>query len=261
MAALVLLAVAVLPPGVLTSLLPYRARSAYWRLAARGTLAALGLRLRVGHVLPRPARLPRGVLIVANHISFFDVLAIAAIAPARFVAKCEVTAMGPAAPLLRVFGILEHRRGDLGALRPFLSRVAVLLRRGRRVAVFPEGTTWCGVASGRFRPAFFQAAIDAGVPVLPIAIAYQRAGNTVTAPGYLGDDDLADTFGRVLRAANLTVAVTVHPLQAPEVDRRTLAARAQMLIHPPAALSWTRSCLSTSTMPPPRRWSPRPSRR
>ena len=45
-------------------------------------------------------------------------------------------------------------------------------------------------------------------------------------PGYLGDDDLADTFGRVLRAANLTVAVTVHPLQAPAVDRRTLAAGA-----------------------------------
>lgn len=249
-----------LPLGVTTLLLPRLARLAYWRMTARAMLAALGLRLRVTRHRPEQRRL-RGALVVANHISFLDVLAIAAVHPARFVAKQEVLTMGPFAPLLRLFGVLPLRRGELRELPQMVARVTRILDRGRPVAVFPEGTTWCGVASGRFRPAFFQAAIDAGVPVLPIAVAYRRSGTVITAPGYLGDDELGDTLRRVITSRDVRVTVTVHPLQLPAGDRLSLAHRAQMLVSPPAAVSLTRSCLPTSTMPPPWRWSPRPSRR
>jgi 1-acyl-sn-glycerol-3-phosphate acyltransferase len=67
---------------------------------------------------------------------------------------------------------------------------AAALRAGRSVAVFPEGTTFCGAARGRFRPAVFQAAVDAGAPVAPVSIAYGS-----TAPAF-GDDSLWSSVRR-----------------------------------------------------------------
>lgn len=229
--ALCTLVLTLLPAGALTVAAPRRVRLRYWQVVARCGLFAVGLRVQIVDHRPRHARRLRGALVVANHISFLDVLAVAAVSPARFVAKAEVLSMRPG-PVLRCFGVLAHRRGVLRELRPLVARVAAILDRGRPVVVFPEGTTWCGIASGRFRPAFFQAAVDAGVPVLPIRLSYQRDGHPVTSPGYLGDDDLGDTLRRVLRARGLTVSVTVHPLQLPAGDRRRLAARCERLVQP-----------------------------
>ncbi|WP_448221547.1 lysophospholipid acyltransferase family protein [Gordonia iterans] len=273
---LALLLLTLVPAGALTLMTPRRVRVRYWRFTARCGLFAFGVRLDVVDHRPREARTVHGALVVANHISVLDILAIATVCPARFVAKHEVLAMA-AGPLLRCFGVLPHRRGDLRALPPALAGVRAILDRGRPVAVFPEGTTWCGIAAGRFRPAFFQAALDTGVPVLPIRIAYRSEGRTCTAPGFVGDDEVGDTLGRVLRARSLRVRVVVHPLQLPAGDRRTLAAHCEALIlpapavadlgtrtlgrTPPAAILDRRSCPSISTTPPPPRSSPKPSRR
>ncbi|MFT3661633.1 MAG: lysophospholipid acyltransferase family protein [Gordonia sp. (in: high G+C Gram-positive bacteria)] len=276
-----LLAVAVLlctlvPAGTLTLAVPRRARVRYWRFTARCSLVAVGLRVDVVDHRPRGARHLRGALVVANHISFFDVLAVAAVTPARFVAKREVVSMA-VGPVLRCFGVLPHVRGDLRGLPPILERVRTILDRGRPVVVFPEGTTWCGVAGGRFRPAFFQAALDTGVPVLPIRISYREGGRTATEAGFVGDDELGDTLRRVLRARSLRVRVVVHPLQLPVGDRKRLAAHCERLIRPAPAVTdlgtlslgrgagrgypGPRSCPSISTTPPPPRSSPLPSRR
>lgn len=258
-----------LPAGTLTLATPRRIRARYWRFTARCGLVAVGLRLELVDHRPSGARRIRGALVVANHISLFDILAVAAVSPARFVAKREVLAMG-VGPLLRCFGVLPHQRGALRQLPPMLDRVSGLLRRGRPVVVFPEGTTWCGRAAGRFRPAFFQAALDTGAPVLPIHIGYQRDGRPVATAGYLGDDAVGDTVRRVLRARGLVVRVEVHRPQPPVGDRRQLAARCEALMRPegrhwepgrPRGYPGLRSCPSTSTTPPPPRSAPKPARR
>ncbi|MFZ2510127.1 MAG: lysophospholipid acyltransferase family protein, partial [Gordonia sp. (in: high G+C Gram-positive bacteria)] len=174
-----------------------RIRSRYCRALSRWMLTAAGLRLDVVDHRPVHARRLRGALVVANHISCLDIPALAALGPARFVAKREVLSMGglaarPTAAVLRALGVVTHGRGELRSLPGDVHRVAGILDRGRPVVVFPEGTTWCGIASGRFRPAFFQAAIDAGVPVLPVRVRYHRSGTPVTGPGYVGTDSLAD---------------------------------------------------------------------
>ncbi|MEZ5209732.1 1-acyl-sn-glycerol-3-phosphate acyltransferase [Gordonia sp. PP30] len=233
MTALSAILLSLLPLGALTLLTPRPARVAYWRFTARCGLVAIGLRVRIVDHRPRHARRLRGALVVANHISFLDVFAVAVVSPARFVAKREVLAMGAVSPLLRCFGVLAVSRGALRQLPAVIERVAGILDRGRPVVVFPEGTTWCGVARGRFRPAFFQTAIDTGTPVVPIRLCYLRDGYPVTSPGYLGDDGLADTLRRVLRARGLTVSIAVHPPVPPAGDRRDLAAVCQRVIHPP----------------------------
>ncbi|WP_132991787.1 lysophospholipid acyltransferase family protein [Gordonia zhaorongruii] len=227
----------VLVVGLLAFLLPRRARHGYWRVGARIGLRVMGVRLEVTDHRPPHARRVRGALVVANHVSFLDIIAIASVAPARFVAKREVLSMGCFGPVARLFGVLPHVRGDLRALTPMLERVTRILDRGRAVAVFPEGTTWCGAASGRFRPAFFQSAVDAGVPVLPIQVSYSASGRPTTLAGLIGEDTIATTFRRIIAAPDLRISLTVFDLQLPTPNRRELATGAQRLVLPATDLS------------------------
>ena len=104
------------------------------------------------------------------------------------------------------------------------------LRDGGAVAVFPEGSTWCGRAQGHFRRAVFQAALDAGVPVQPVRLHYRIAGGTAsTAPAFVGDDSLLASVWRVVSARGLVAEVEVRETIAPgsHPDRRSLAHAAQ----------------------------------
>ncbi|GAA2380851.1 acyl-phosphate glycerol 3-phosphate acyltransferase [Gordonia sp. QH-12] len=237
--------------GLLTVACPRGLRHRYWRAGARVTLRSMGVLLEIDDRRPSHAPRLRGALIVANHISYLDIVAIACVAPARFVAKSEVLAMPGFGPIARLFGVLAHRRGDLRRLRPMIDRVGGILDAGRRVAVFPEGTTWCGTASGRFRPAFFQAAVDTGVPILPVRLSYTDRGSRTTMPGFLGEDTVASTLSRIVRSRHLTVTITIFDLQMPAGDRRGLAAAAQRLILPAEPVSAMRELdVDLSGQPP-----------
>ncbi len=99
------------------------------------------------------------------------------------------------------------------------------------MVAFPEGTTWCGLASGRFYPAMFQAAVDTGRPVQPLRLRYHhRDGRVSTVPAYVGDDTLARSIGRLLVARRTVARVYVESLQLPAADRRELAQRCQAAV-------------------------------
>ena len=59
---------------------------------------------------------------------------------------------------------VEELPGPEVLLPGVVDTVAARLRAGQTVVAFPEGTTWCGLASGPFYPAMFQAAVDTGRP-------------------------------------------------------------------------------------------------
>ncbi|KWV30692.1 lysophospholipid acyltransferase family protein [Micromonospora rifamycinica] len=222
---------------VLLPVLPAAERAAVVRSWARGTAGALGVRLAVRGRLPR-----RRALLVANHVSWLDILAVLAVAPARLLAKREVRRWPVLGLLARAGGALFVDRSRPRELPHTVARIAATLRAGHPVAVFPEGTTWCGVAPSAdcrprrgFRPAVFQAAIDAGAPVVPLRISYRSAttGATTTTAAFLGDETLWRSVRRVLAARDLVVDVAVtaalHP--APGADRRLLARTAESAVH------------------------------
>ncbi|WP_347405433.1 lysophospholipid acyltransferase family protein [Micromonospora sp. WMMD980] len=233
--------------AALLPVLPAADRQAALRGWARGTLRALGVRLVVRGRPPR-----RRALLVANHVSWLDVLAVLAVSPARMLAKREVRGWPVVGALAAAAGTVFVDRSRPRELPATVARVADALRGGHPVAVFPEGTTWCGAAGGcrpgcGFRPAMFEAAVAAGAPVVPLAVAYRYAGDPSTLPAFLGADTLWASVRRVLAARDLTVAVTVaaalHP--ADGADRRLLARAAEAAIH---------------RAPPPRARAPRPAR-
>ncbi|MGR6321875.1 lysophospholipid acyltransferase family protein [Micromonospora soli] len=219
--------------AALLPLLPARDRRAALRGWARGTLRALGVRLLVRGRPPR-----RRALLVANHVSWLDILAVLAVAPARMVAKREVRDWPLVGPLAAAAGTVFVDRSRPRDLPATVARVAAALRAGHSVAVFPEGTTWCGEAADcrparGFRPAVFQAAVDAGVPVVPLRLNYRYAGDPTTLAAFLGEETLWQSVRRVLGARELTVSVGVtaalHP--AAGADRRVLARAAESAIH------------------------------
>ncbi|MEV0153154.1 lysophospholipid acyltransferase family protein [Micromonospora sp. NPDC050686] len=228
-----LLAGAVL--AALLPVLPGRERSAAVRAWACGTLRAFGVRLvRAGRLPRRPA------LLVANHVSWLDILALLAVRPARMVAKREVRGWPLVGALASAAGTVWVDRARPRSLPETVDRVAAALRAGRPVAVFPEGTTWCGGRAGcrprgGFRPAMFQAAIDAGAPVVPVRIGYRHpvAGAPSALAAFVGDETLWRSVRRVLAAADLTVSVSVagalHPVAG--ADRRVLARAAESAVH------------------------------
>jgi 1-acyl-sn-glycerol-3-phosphate acyltransferase len=186
---------------------------------ARGILAAMGVRLRWRGAPPRP-----GTLLVANHVSWLDAVALLAVAPVRLVAKREVRGWPGIGNLAAVTGAIFLDRSRPKTLPSTVADVAAALRAGRSVAVFPEGTTFCGVSRGRFRPAMFQAAVDAGAPVVPVSIGYDS-----TAPAFVGDDTLWSSVCRVAAMKGATVTLIASPALHPVAgaDRRSLARAAQ----------------------------------
>ncbi|MGC4932924.1 lysophospholipid acyltransferase family protein [Gordonia sp. DT30] len=207
---------------------PRSMRRVYLRRVARELLRALGIRVDIDD--RRPSGSPAGGLIVANHISYLDILAIAVVQPAHFVAKSDVTTMPGISLLARRLGVIGIDRASLRTLPSVIEQTVAGLDRGASVAVFPEGTTWCGRAQGGFRPAFFQSALDAGVPILPISIGFTARGIRTAQPGFIGDDGPGDTLRRVLRSRHVAVHVGLHRPQLPTGDRRSLAAACEGLI-------------------------------
>jgi 1-acyl-sn-glycerol-3-phosphate acyltransferase len=233
-------AVLVCLAGALMSTYPLgaRARRLVIRAGARGLLWSLGVKVE-----PVGGPLAPGALVVANHESLLDIVAIAAVAPAAFVAKAEIFAGRATALVLRACGAMPIHRERLRELPRAVAAVSARLRAGRTVALFPEATTYCGAHHrGRFKPAFFQAAIDAGVPVVPVSLRYtvalsgSRGARRSAIAAYVGDDTAATTLARVIGARG--VAVRVHAtvaIGAAEVrasNRRELAERAQTALAP-----------------------------
>lgn len=209
-------------------------RTAVLRGLFRSLLWTVGVRVRLeGPLREIGAGEGTGVLVVANHLSWLDILVLGAVQPMRMVAKAEIRQWPLLGALARRIGTLFIDRRGLRSLPGVVDQVAGALRDGAAVGLFPEGTTWCGAASGAFRRAGFQAALDAHVPVRPVSQRLRLPDGTPTTVGaFIGEDTLLDSMLRVLRLPRLVVEVRVLPLleAGPGTDRRELARRAEIAI-------------------------------
>ncbi|MFR9799675.1 lysophospholipid acyltransferase family protein [Streptomyces sp. MS06] len=237
--ALLLVGLALSPLG---TRIPSRAIRGWCRWIVR----AAGVRLRVsGPGAPAEG----GLLLVANHVSWLDVPLLAAVRPARMLAKSEIRGWPVAGWMAARGGALFIDRSRLRALPATVAGIAEVLRTGQAVAVFPEGSTWCGRAQGPFRPAAFQAALDAGVPVQPVSIRYRLAdGSAGTAASFVGEDSLFTSVWRVVSARGLVAEASLLRAIPPgsRPDRRALARAAQ----PPAPEGAHRPYGATGTVAP-----------
>ncbi|GAB4217880.1 MAG: lysophospholipid acyltransferase family protein [Rhodoferax sp.] len=182
-------------------------RAAQTQAWAQQALGLLGIALRVRG--EPPVRGP--VLLVANHISWLDILVLLASCPCRFVSKVEVGRWPVIGRLTHAAGTLFiQRESRRDALRVVHQMAACLSPEQSWVlAIFPEGTTSNGLQLLPFHANLFQAAIAANAPVQPVALRFEDAasGQISLAPCYIDDDSLLDSVWRTLCAPPLRVAL------------------------------------------------------
>jgi 1-acyl-sn-glycerol-3-phosphate acyltransferase len=195
-----------------------RVRIAWW---SRGLLSALGVGLQV-----QGRFRPGAKLIVANHVSWLDIMAVHAVCPeARFVSKADVQRWPLIGRLVASAGTLYIvREKPRDALR-VVHQMAQALRAGDTVAVFPEGTTGLGHEPLPFHANLLQAAIATEVPVQPVALRFSDGLSEVSpASDFTGDITLARSLWTLACGQGLTARVQVLPAQATaHADRRALA--------------------------------------
>lgn len=220
-----------LPVSVLLPLTGPRLRERALRRMSAAALRAAGVRLEVSGAAGLRPDDGSGALVVANHLSWIDVLALGAVTPVTMLAKREVADWPVIGALAARVGTVFLDRAGLRSLPGVVADTARALRDGALIGVFPEATTWCGAGAGDFRRAPFQAALDAGVPVRPVSLALRTPdGRPTTAASFVGDQTLGDSLSRVLRMPAVVCAVVVGDVIESTGDRRTMARRASVVV-------------------------------
>jgi 1-acyl-sn-glycerol-3-phosphate acyltransferase len=191
---------------------------------SRRMLAIMGIRLEVQGT--PPARGP--LLLVSNHLSWLDILAIHASRHVRFVSKADVHGWPVIGTLADGAGTLYIERERPRDSIRVVHHMAEALANGELVAVFPEGTTSDGTALLPFHANLLQAAISTGAPVQPMALCFldDATGRASEAPRYAGDDRLVTSLWSTLSARRLRAVVRFGEPQPASGRRRREWARA-----------------------------------
>ena len=212
--------------AVAIAALPRAVRPPVARRLLRRTARTL-LRVLAIETMSTGAALPTArALVVANHISWLDVIALVASANVRIVAKSEVASWPIIGRLARLSGVIFIDRERPRTLPATIAEIRDALAAGDVVAAFAEGTTSCGDHTVPYRPAVFQAAIDAGARVVPVTLRYRLGDGTPTPqPAFIGDESLTASLGRVMRLPSARLDMRVGASLHPEAgaSRRTLA--------------------------------------
>lgn len=185
-------------------------------------LALLNVRLEVRGDPPRSGP----VLLVANHISWLDILVMHAARYCRFVSKADVKRWPLIGTLATGGGTIYIERESRRDAMRVVHAMAASLKRGEVVAVFPEGTTSDGSTLLPFHGNLIQAAISAGAPVQPVGLRFvdRASGRDSNGPLYLGDDTLVGSLWRTLAGRPFVAHVRFgEPQQAQGRDRRQWA--------------------------------------
>ena len=216
--------------GVCALVFPFldaRARSRRVGWACAKALRCLGIGLRAhGAAQPGP------VLLVANHVSWLDILAVNAVQPARFVSKADVQSWPVLGWIIACGGTLFIQRERKRDAMRVLHEVAAALQAGDVIAVFPEGTTGDGRNLLPFHANLLQAAVKTGTAAQPLALRYSDANSARSeAALWVGETTLVQSLWRIAGADRLTVTVRLlAPMPSADVERRELARRASECI-------------------------------
>ncbi len=140
------------------------------RLWSRGLLAASGVRVEVEidpEVDPR-----RHCVVLANHLSLFDIPVLIATSPLqlRFMTKRSLFRIPVFGWALWVAGFIPVDLKDKSQARDTFRAAAARLRAGASVLVFPEGSRSLDGELQPFLSGGFLLALRSGLPILPVGI-------------------------------------------------------------------------------------------
>lgn len=169
-------------------------------------------------------------LLVANHLSWLDIVVMHASRYCRFVSKSDIKHWPLVGTLASGAGTLYIERESRRDAHRVVHHMVERLQLGEVLAVFPEGTTGDGITMKPFHANLLQAAISADAPVQPVALRFVDAGTGQTsfAPRYIDDDSIFVSIWQTLCVGELRAEVVFGEAQRGSGrDRRVWAADLQ----------------------------------
>lgn len=144
-----------------------RILSKYCRLG----LFILGIRVNLtGYDI---CKLSGSHLFVGNHLSYTDILIIAAFRPTCFVTSVEIRETPFLGQICILAGCLFVERRNKANIMSEVREITEALKQGINVVIFPEATSTNGEQILRFRKPLFAASVGSEVPVLPFCLNYR----------------------------------------------------------------------------------------
>ncbi|MCB2077623.1 MAG: 1-acyl-sn-glycerol-3-phosphate acyltransferase [Novosphingobium sp.] len=206
---------------------PFTRHNPWPRRFLGGITRIAGVKVRVSGQTPGP-----GAFLLANHVSWIDIPAIAGLTGSAFVAHDGLSSHPVLHWLCRMNDTVFVARHDRKSVALQVEQVREAIRDTGALTIFPEGTTADGTCLLPFKSSLLSALdpVPEGIDVQPVWLDY---GNDVPGIAWVGDEPGLDNFLRIL-ARSRPVALTVHflePLAGDAIaNRKTMAAATQRAV-------------------------------
>lgn len=207
----------------------------FWRLLAlsrfwpRVFLAGIGL--IAGLKVAMRGKPHPNALLIANHVSWLDIPALARATGTAFVGHSGLTEVLLIRHLCAMNDTVFVARHDRASVASQVEQVRFAIADTGALAIFPEGTTSDGASLLPFKSSLLSAAeeLPEGVAVQPVLLQYEDA----TDIAWVGEEHGLANFLRILARLH-PVRLTLHFLPelsgAALADRKAIAAAAQKAI-------------------------------
>ena len=192
-------------------------------------LAILSVRIEAHGNPPRPGE---PAMIVANHVSWLDIIALNAVSTARFVAKSEIRRWPLIGWLVAQGGTIFIERARRHHVAHVNREVEAALKHGATFAVFPEGVITRGDVLKPFHASVLQPALTCDATLYPVAIRYTRDDGSLCR-----EADYADNKTLLRSLLAMVTQPVIHarldfltPVSCNGRERRELARATEELI-------------------------------
>lgn len=213
-------------PLMLALLLPNEQKRIVWRgrivtLWAKGVTRVMGMRITVNGTPPE-----RPFCLVANHLSYVDILLFLSQITTVFVSKAEVKNWPIMGWLATLAGTLYIDRGRKRDILRITEAMEGLLARGDGVIFFPEGTSHKGDKVYPFKPPLLDLPARLETPVAYASLSYKTPPSET--PAHLavcwwGDMPFGSHMLNLLKLPSFEAILTFGNETVTRPDRKVLA--------------------------------------
>ncbi len=201
-----------------------------WNFRSWSRTMARIMRMKI-EVRGRPPQAP--FFLVTNHLSYLDILLLAAQLDCLFVSRSDVGSwpvVGHLVSSMKTIYIDRARRKDVVRVHRLLDEA---LADGEGIVIFPEGTSSAGAHVLPFKPSLLELAVQRQQPVSYACISYRTPAQE--APAHLAVCWWADmTFGEhlfnLLKLSGFQASLVFGEEAVLERDRKALAEKLHVLV-------------------------------
>jgi 1-acyl-sn-glycerol-3-phosphate acyltransferase len=200
-----------------------RQQGSAFRFWCRWLCRIFAIRVRATGSAPRPP-----FFLVANHLSYADILVLGTELPCIFVAKAEIDGWPLFGALCRSVNTIFIDRKSKRDLHKVITEIETTLSAGQGVVIFPEGTSGAGHEVLPFRSSLLELPAKMGYPVHQATLGYSvppDAPPPHLAVTWWGEMPLGPHLEEFLALEWIDARLDFGPGAIAEADRKLLADR------------------------------------